>query len=231
MVGVGNIAPLNVAGYLEHERCDVMALCDPRAEVAERRAREREVPHVYTGMDDLLTDGEVDAVEILWPTHPHIRGPSARRTVGGARVRANTGRAPEPITGWISHADLRGSRSGRGAGSAAVRPRRRHCGRSQGRRARRGTRGGHGGSVAGVWTRCGPRARPGLPRSLADQLSRAGATPELQTRDSIAEWISASPTRRGQVLRDLLGLADRLPPPKRTRLKFPGLRAVSPSDG
>jgi predicted dehydrogenase len=71
VVGVGNIAPLNVAGYLEHERCDVVALCDPRAEVAERRAREWDVPHVFTSLDDLLDDGDVDAVEILSPTHLH----------------------------------------------------------------------------------------------------------------------------------------------------------------
>jgi predicted dehydrogenase len=71
VVGVGNIAPLNVAGYLEHERCDVVAVCDPRTEVAERRAREWEVPHVYTALDDLLSADDVDAVEILSPTHLH----------------------------------------------------------------------------------------------------------------------------------------------------------------
>src|SRR4030088_597988 len=70
-VGVGNIAPLNVAGYLEHERCDVIAVCDPRAELAERRAREWEVPRVYTRLEDLLDDDDVDAVEILSPTHLH----------------------------------------------------------------------------------------------------------------------------------------------------------------
>jgi predicted dehydrogenase len=71
VVGVGNIAPLNVAGYLEDERCDVVAVCDQRAELAERRAREWEVPRVYTRLEDLLDDSEVDAVEILTPTHLH----------------------------------------------------------------------------------------------------------------------------------------------------------------
>jgi predicted dehydrogenase len=71
VVGAGNIAPLNLAGYLEHERCDVIAVCDPRAEVAERRAREWEVPRVYTRLEDLLDDSDVDAVEILTPTHLH----------------------------------------------------------------------------------------------------------------------------------------------------------------
>jgi predicted dehydrogenase len=71
VVGVGQIAPLNVAGYLEHDRCDVVALCDPRAEWAERRARDWGVPRVYTNLDELLADGEVDAVEILSPTYLH----------------------------------------------------------------------------------------------------------------------------------------------------------------
>jgi predicted dehydrogenase len=71
VVGVGNIAPLNVAGYLEDERCEVVAVCDQRPELAERRAREWEVPRVYTRLEDLLDDSEVDAVEILTPTHLH----------------------------------------------------------------------------------------------------------------------------------------------------------------
>ena len=71
VVGVGNIAPLNVAGYLEHERCDVVALCDPRPELADRRAREWGVPRVYGRIEDLLSDVDVDAVEILSPTHLH----------------------------------------------------------------------------------------------------------------------------------------------------------------
>jgi predicted dehydrogenase len=71
VIGGGNIASLNVPGYLEHDRCDVVALREPRPEVAERRAREWAVPRVYRELDELLGDGEVDAVEILSPTHLH----------------------------------------------------------------------------------------------------------------------------------------------------------------
>ena len=71
IVGVGNIAELNVPGYLEHERCDVVALCDPRQEKVEARAREWGVPKAYTSLDELLADDEIDAVEILTPTHLH----------------------------------------------------------------------------------------------------------------------------------------------------------------
>ena len=71
IVGIGNIAPLNVAGYLEHEQCDVVALCDPREDKAHHMAREWSVPKVYTRLDDVLADDDVDAVEILTPTHMH----------------------------------------------------------------------------------------------------------------------------------------------------------------
>jgi predicted dehydrogenase len=71
VVGVGNIAGLNVAGYLEHERCDVVALCDPREDALARRSKEWGVERLYTSLDDLLADDEIDAVEILTPTHLH----------------------------------------------------------------------------------------------------------------------------------------------------------------
>jgi predicted dehydrogenase len=71
IVGTGNVAPLNVAGYLEHPRCDVVAVCDPREDKARALATEWGVPKVYVALDDLLADPGVDAVEILTPTHMH----------------------------------------------------------------------------------------------------------------------------------------------------------------
>jgi len=71
VVGVGNIAQLNVPGYLAHPRCDVVALCDPRRDRAEAAAKEWGIPRVYTDLDALLADDEVDAVEILTPTYLH----------------------------------------------------------------------------------------------------------------------------------------------------------------
>ncbi len=71
IVGVGNIAPLNVAGYLEDDRCDVVALCDPREDKLAQMAAAWDVPRTYTRLDDLLADDTVDAVEILTPTHLH----------------------------------------------------------------------------------------------------------------------------------------------------------------
>jgi predicted dehydrogenase len=71
IVGIGNIADLNVAGYLGHPRCDVVALCDPREDKARAMAAAWDVPDVHTALDDLLADPSIDAVEILTPTHLH----------------------------------------------------------------------------------------------------------------------------------------------------------------
>ncbi len=71
VLGVGNIAPLNVRGYLEHPRCDVVALCDIRQEKAARMATQWGVPKVYTDLDAFLADDDIDAVEILTPTYLH----------------------------------------------------------------------------------------------------------------------------------------------------------------
>jgi len=70
VVGTGNIAALNVAGYLEHPACDVVAVCDPRRDVAERFATVHGISHVHDDLTALLAD-DVDAVEILTPTHLH----------------------------------------------------------------------------------------------------------------------------------------------------------------
>jgi predicted dehydrogenase len=72
IVGCGNICQLNAPGYLEHPRCDVVALCDTDRGRAERRAREWGLaPRIYTEYGDLLNDSAVDALELLTPTHLH----------------------------------------------------------------------------------------------------------------------------------------------------------------
>src|ERR1700730_16134024 len=73
IIGVGNIATLNVPGYLEHDQCEVVALCDPRPEVLDRRRREWEVGRGYAEVDALLADDEIDAVEVLSPTPLHAQ--------------------------------------------------------------------------------------------------------------------------------------------------------------
>ena len=71
VIGAGNIAVMNVAGYLEHDRCDVVAVCDTDKEVAQAAAASWGASRVFTAVEDLLDDPEIDAVEILTPTHLH----------------------------------------------------------------------------------------------------------------------------------------------------------------
>jgi len=72
IVGCGNISQLNAPGYLQHPRCDVVALCDTDAERAKRRAREWGIaPRLYSDFAQVLDDAAVDAVELLTPTWMH----------------------------------------------------------------------------------------------------------------------------------------------------------------
>lgn len=66
----------------------------------------------------------------------------------------------------------------------------------------------------------GAKVRPGLGRLLVDRLGDAGAH---SVDESLAGWIGATPEERAAALVDLLGLADRLPKPRKGTLRFPGL--------
>jgi myo-inositol 2-dehydrogenase/D-chiro-inositol 1-dehydrogenase len=71
IVGAGNIASLNVAGYLEDPRCEVAAVCDPVEGRAAAAAEAWGAGASYTDLDAMLADPGIDAVEILTPTHLH----------------------------------------------------------------------------------------------------------------------------------------------------------------
>src|SRR5262249_43822904 len=98
IIGVGNIATLNVPGYLEHEQCELVALCDPRPDVLERRQREWNVPRAYSQVDELLADDDIDAVEILSPTPLH-----AEHTIA-ALAAGNHVSCQNPIANWVAAA-------------------------------------------------------------------------------------------------------------------------------
>jgi len=71
VLGAGNIADLNVAGYLEDPRCELIAVCDVVPGSAEAAAQRWGAPKIYTDTDRFLADPDIDAVEILTPTHLH----------------------------------------------------------------------------------------------------------------------------------------------------------------
>ena len=64
------------------------------------------------------------------------------------------------------------------------------------------------------------RPRRGIRRILAAELGDASATASDSER-AAARWLTATPAERGQTLRDLLLLADRLPAPRRKSLAYP----------
>ena len=82
IVGVGNISTLNVPGYLEHPRCEVVALCDAKLGRAKELATKWQVRKAYGSLDQLLADDEIDAVEILTPTFLHAEHVAAAAAAG-----------------------------------------------------------------------------------------------------------------------------------------------------
>ncbi|MCJ7437323.1 MAG: hypothetical protein MUP97_06130 [Acidimicrobiia bacterium] len=73
----------------------------------------------------------------------------------------------------------------------------------------------------------GHRPSPVLTALLADTLAgsssgaRQPAIPDAAR--AVVPWLDATPAQRGHALRDLLLLADRLPPPRTKRARFPKL--------
>ena len=71
VLGAGNIAAMNVRGYLEDPRCDIVAVCDTDEEIGRQAAKEWGAESYYADLADLLADDSIDAVEVLTPTHLH----------------------------------------------------------------------------------------------------------------------------------------------------------------
>jgi len=94
IAGIGNVSALNAPGYLDHPSCEVLAVCDPRLDKAKAVAEAWGVPRVYISMDELLADVDVDAVELLTPTHLHaehaIAAAGAGKHVSCQKPVANT---------------------------------------------------------------------------------------------------------------------------------------------
>src|SRR4030095_8537836 len=115
IVGCGNISQLNAPGYLQHPRCDVVALCDADPERAKRRAREWGItPRIYSDLAQVLDDRAVDAVELLTPTwmhadqivaalaagkHVSAQKPLAISVAEADRIAVAVGRARTPFPG------------------------------------------------------------------------------------------------------------------------------------
>lgn len=81
---------------------------------------------------------------------------------------------------------------------------------------------GHAGARLIAALGGGPPPPPGLRRVLLEALGSRPRKAVTDNERAASEWLGASPERRGETLRDLLLLADRVPQRRRARaLRFP----------
>lgn len=71
IIGCGRITDLHAPGYARSERARIFAVCDVNQDVAERRKHEWGAERAYTDYHQLLSDPDVQAVEIIVPHHLH----------------------------------------------------------------------------------------------------------------------------------------------------------------
>ena len=71
IIGCGRIASLHVLGYLDHPHAELTALCDRDAALLRQRQADWGAKKAYTETAQLLSDPDVNAVEILLPHHLH----------------------------------------------------------------------------------------------------------------------------------------------------------------
>jgi len=72
LVGAGMISFHHLIAWSRDDRVQVVAVCDPDLAHARRRAAEFDIPGVYTGIDAMLAELEIDAVDIASPRDTHV---------------------------------------------------------------------------------------------------------------------------------------------------------------
>jgi len=71
IVGCGRISTLHVLGYQENPDAEIYAVCDTNLDRAQALAGETGAQKVYTNLDEICNDRNVDMVELLVPHHLH----------------------------------------------------------------------------------------------------------------------------------------------------------------
>jgi predicted dehydrogenase len=71
VVGLGLVSYAHIRGYLTHPLADVVAVCDLNEKQAQRVAREFDIRKYYTSYDEMLTDADINTVDIVTPTYLH----------------------------------------------------------------------------------------------------------------------------------------------------------------
>ncbi len=62
----------HLPGFLRDERCEVVAIADPRRELAEAAARQFGIPHVYDAHEALIERPDLDLVDVCTPSATHF---------------------------------------------------------------------------------------------------------------------------------------------------------------
>ena len=93
VLGAGNIAAMNVKGYLLDPRCEVAAVCDTDEAIGRQAAADWGATF-FADLDQMLDDPSLDAIEILTPTHLHhdhvLAALAAGKHVSVQKPAANT---------------------------------------------------------------------------------------------------------------------------------------------
>ena len=69
--GCGRISALHVAGYKDNNDAELFGVYDKDLKAARKFASEHGIPKVYSSYEELLSDKDVSAVELLLPHHLH----------------------------------------------------------------------------------------------------------------------------------------------------------------
>ena len=110
IVGCGAISNLNVPGYLEHSKCEIVALCDPVPERATSKAKQWGInPDIFTEYGDILSNKNIDAIELLTPTYLHaeqiISGLEAGKHISCQKPLATSMKEAAEIRGIVQKSD------------------------------------------------------------------------------------------------------------------------------
>ena len=71
VVGLGLVSSSHIKGDSSHPLADVVAVCDLDEDQARRVARQFDIPKYYMSYDEMLTDTDINTVDIMTPTYLH----------------------------------------------------------------------------------------------------------------------------------------------------------------
>ena len=73
VIGAGAVAPSHCIGVRKHPQAELLAIADVNSERAASLAEEYKIPKTYSGFEEILSDGDIDAVSIALPNFLHSK--------------------------------------------------------------------------------------------------------------------------------------------------------------